>query len=407
MDASRLARALWGGGYAPENDAIAYGRNVDRQAARSELLDALAGTWPAQMAKSAVGAAALPGDVYAGRVDPTSQQGIERAADLAGFVMGGSFAAPRPAGSIGMGGMPEKPGIRAYHGSPHDFDKFDMSKIGTGEGAQAYGHGLYFAEKEGTAKSYRDALAAKPLDTVNNAIKAAAAFSGDALDVAKMRDWLVREGFPRENITPDIVDLSIRAARGQMPDGTVTDDALRAYRALEPVLGGGKGRMYEVNIKANPDDFLDWDKPIAMNHPMRERVAELGMQGSGALNAADRNMAKDAFLAARNENMTGSGLYNSLTRSLEANRDALKGKFGEEALFSSPTELARRDLLERGIPGIKYLDKGSRAAGDGSRNYVVFDDKLIEILRKYGLTGLLGLGAVGGAYQNQTNEGGT
>jgi hypothetical protein len=27
--------------------------------------------------------------------------------------------------------------------------KFDMSKIGTGEGAQAYGHGLYFAEKEG------------------------------------------------------------------------------------------------------------------------------------------------------------------------------------------------------------------------------------------------------------------
>ena len=37
-------------------------------------------------------------------------------------------------------------GIRAYHGSPHDFDKFDLSKIGTGEGAQAYGHGLYFAE---------------------------------------------------------------------------------------------------------------------------------------------------------------------------------------------------------------------------------------------------------------------
>ena len=41
-----------------------------------------------------------------------------------------------------------KAGIRAYHGSPHDFDRFDMSKIGTGEGAQAYGHGLYFAENE-------------------------------------------------------------------------------------------------------------------------------------------------------------------------------------------------------------------------------------------------------------------
>ena len=36
-------------------------------------------------------------------------------------------------------------GITAYHGSPHTFDKFSMDKIGTGEGAQAYGHGLYFA----------------------------------------------------------------------------------------------------------------------------------------------------------------------------------------------------------------------------------------------------------------------
>ena len=36
--------------------------------------------------------------------------------------------------------------ITAYHGTPHQFEAFDVSKIGTGEGAQAYGHGLYFAE---------------------------------------------------------------------------------------------------------------------------------------------------------------------------------------------------------------------------------------------------------------------
>jgi len=34
-------------------------------------------------------------------------------------------------------------GAIVYHGSPHKFDKFDSSKIGTGEGAQAYGNGLY------------------------------------------------------------------------------------------------------------------------------------------------------------------------------------------------------------------------------------------------------------------------
>src|SRR4029079_2118814 len=50
--------------------------------------------------------------------------------------------------------------IRAYHGSPHDFDKFDLSKIGTGEGAQAYGHGLYFAENEGAATGCRETPAA-------------------------------------------------------------------------------------------------------------------------------------------------------------------------------------------------------------------------------------------------------
>ena len=45
--------------------------------------------------------------------------------------------------------------IKAYHGSPYDFDAFDVSKIGSGEGAQAYGHGLYFAEDVRVAKSYR------------------------------------------------------------------------------------------------------------------------------------------------------------------------------------------------------------------------------------------------------------
>ncbi len=62
------------------------------------------------------------------------------------------------AGEGATGGLSDF--ITAYHGSPHDFDRFDLSKIGTGEGAQAYGHGLYFAENEGVAKGYRDTLSA-------------------------------------------------------------------------------------------------------------------------------------------------------------------------------------------------------------------------------------------------------
>ena len=51
-------------------------------------------------------------------------------------------------------------GITVYHGSPHKFTKLDSSKIGTGEGAQAYGDGLYFAESPDVAKSYQTALSA-------------------------------------------------------------------------------------------------------------------------------------------------------------------------------------------------------------------------------------------------------
>jgi hypothetical protein len=66
-------------------------------------------------------------------------------------------AAILPARVGGMGGLGGAP-IKAYHGSPHDFDAFDLSKIGTGEGAQAYGHGLYFAENPDVARGYRDTL---------------------------------------------------------------------------------------------------------------------------------------------------------------------------------------------------------------------------------------------------------
>jgi hypothetical protein len=45
--------------------------------------------------------------------------------------------------------------IRAYHGSPYDFDRFDASKIGTGEGAASHGHGFYLTKDSDLAEYYR------------------------------------------------------------------------------------------------------------------------------------------------------------------------------------------------------------------------------------------------------------
>ena len=104
------------------------------------------------LGQNAVSALSVPGEVWKGNLDPTSDEGMDRAIGLAQMIT----EAPR-GGGTGPGTVLGS-GIRAYHGSPYDFDRFDMSKIGTGEGAQVYGHGLYFAENEGTAQSYKNGI---------------------------------------------------------------------------------------------------------------------------------------------------------------------------------------------------------------------------------------------------------
>lgn len=49
----------------------------------------------------------------------------------------------------------------AYHGSPHKFDKFDLGAIGSGEGAQAHGWGLYFAQDRKVSERYQEKLSGK------------------------------------------------------------------------------------------------------------------------------------------------------------------------------------------------------------------------------------------------------
>jgi len=252
-------------------------------------------------------------------------------------------------------------GIRAYHGSPHDFDRFDLSKIGTGEGAQAYGHGLYFAEAEDVAKGYRDRIAGA--------------------------DWVDRRGVPIQSntIAYDVMDQARKDGLGILDAqdaanmwSVVARDGEGAsnfpgYESVKKVLDKHgirlreKGSMYEVRINANPDDFLDWDKPLSQMPPeVQKKLADAwlahpdvhaGQYGSDIYRAAQDQ-------AAFNSGRVGSG--------------------SSPAAFKPFAAQATDTLRQAGIPGIKYLDQGSRGAGEGSRNYVVFDDSLIDILRKYG-----------------------
>lgn len=273
------------------------------------------------------------------KLNPLAAEMLDKGGLLANFLGPGvklPAAAPKPTG------------IRAYHGSPHDFDKFDISKIGTGEGAQAYGRGLYFAESEGVAKSYRDALGGK--GSVSPYAQSMLSVSGSNIDAA----------------------LSAIKARLRRPGGfpLAKDEERQALIALSELtdmkLNGaltGPGRMYEVRINADPEQFLDWDKPLAQQPEAVRRLAQ-GMP----------------------ETATGEQIYRSIAE--RPRQGQRSGDPLNDVLFDIPVtdhaDAARR-LREAGVPGTRYLDQGSRAVGSGTRNYAVWDDKLIEILRKYGL----------------------
>ena len=69
-----------------------------------------------------------------------------------GLAAAAAHAGPVALKSMAIGpGKALEDGLIAYHGSPHSFDKFDMAHMGNGEGAQAYGSGLYFASNENVA----------------------------------------------------------------------------------------------------------------------------------------------------------------------------------------------------------------------------------------------------------------
>ena len=251
-------------------------------------------------------------------------------------------------------------GIRAYHGSPHSFDKFSMDAIGTGEGAQAYGHGLYFAENEAVARGYRDALSARaaPNDARGNAFDLVQRMGGDVDATAEV----LRDGIAGA-VSPN-TEQFLRETLKHIEDNTFADFD-------RPV-----GSMYEVNIAASPDDFLDYDAPLS-EQPKKVR---------------DFATARWQQVMGREPDSTIEGEYIAKMASPQYGID------GREWLDTGPAADQSKRLREAGILGIKYRDAGSRGIdGKGTRNYVVFDENLINIVKKYGIAGaaaMLGVSAM-------------
>lgn len=304
----------------------------------------------------------------------------------------------------------------AYHGSPHVFDRFSTDAMGTGEGAQAYGWGLYFAGRKAIAEHYRNKLAKGSLTfpddhplggviyrdeqqlaaAVDQIIEADGETSATrpetarelyhqsygeiiANAVAVMDDPVDPQDMPAiiRDIGANEADNVRRMARESGEDLSATAQAIEADyaaagRVFERLLADGikkaSGRLYQVDIPED-NEYLLWDAPLnEQPEKVRAALSEAGI-------AVDDNEIRDfdnALVAAlvgdgstdlpkQPQNPSGEDIYRQLSRAQGGDARASKA------------------LLTSGIAGIKFLDGASRAAGDGTYNYVVFDDSRVQI----------------------------
>lgn len=234
--------------------------------------------------------------------------------------------------------------FEAYHGSPHTFEAFSMEKIGTGEGAQSYGHGLYFAERPEVAESY-----------------------------AKMS----RQGGP----------ISLGTFAGQPVTG------------LEPL--PPTPNRYRVRINAEKEHFLDWDKPLSKQSPhVQQALAQLGdiIHGPAAFRAG-----RETHYQRKGEvlpELTGEDVVRNLQRHFGGQAEASRalsevGILGNKYLDQGSRGRAE---LQKDIETSKsWIEAGKDPTGVHQRNlerfqqelakpqthnFVLFDESLIQITHK-------------------------
>jgi hypothetical protein len=271
-----------------------------------------------------------------------------KAPEIAGGLlqMGRNLAAPQT--------MNKQTGAIVYHGSPHKFDKFDSSKIGTGEGAQAYGHGMYLAENPSVAQGYADRLGGGQFGSTSAskgsiADRLSSIFGGDG------------SNFTRNN--RDISTLAKSMAEKSRTDA----DGLLHYQFKDGSewIGSPSGwdvansekHLYKVDL---PDEhiakMLDYDNPVtdAVRKPLSK--AALNQFGSGLTGTSGEKLYKEM-------------IFNF-----------------KQAGHPNPTQAATDWLSSQGVPGMRYLDGGSRSNGAGTSNFVIFpkNEGLLQILERNG-----------------------
>jgi GNAT superfamily N-acetyltransferase len=242
----------------------------------------------------------------------------------------------------------------AYHGTPHTVDKFSTDKIGTGEGAQAYGWGLYFSSNRDVAQFYRDTLTKTADSTINGKpISALYEQLEKKADRAsgKTADALYEKMAFLEDLE---LTLSFDESIERIDSDATKEWALSLRDKYQPA-----GNIYKVEL---PDDgdYLDWDKSQLENS--NEKFID-------AFGSITSSREAKRILYTHSFSLTGEEIYEDIVSAyMETDgidRDAAK-------------KSASMLLKSVGIPGITYMGEFSRV-NEGARNYVIFDENNVQI----------------------------
>lgn len=236
--------------------------------------------------------------------------------------------------AYGAGRPDDAEAMTVWHGSPHNFNKFDISKIGTGEGAQAYGHGLYFAGGKDVAEHYRKTLSPgtgnTDFDTMSRILSAAGGDSREAARIARERASLQHLD---ESGKKRFLDMADKFESGW----------------------NGNGQLYEVNIPES-HTLLDWDKPLSE----QPEAVKKALEKSGHLNGGNDKYVGQLRRKAQKEFENNGPMFFSQDRFDSALNEAIEsGDYGET--FGPRVW----DELKDAAPGIDWKKVRYRLSNSG------------------------------------------
>lgn len=231
------------------------------------------------------------------------------------------------------------PSIVAYHGTPHNIEgAFDISKVGTGEGAQAYGHGMYYAENPNVASGYAKTLGQRQAGYEINGVRITP-------KRGSIEDMAVNLATGASGINAkNPFEYAKNKALGLVKQNPQMEEVAKKIEELQSLGANLKtsGNLYKVDI---PDkdipNMLDWDKPIVEQKNLMNLLKKDAKKDSWVRDFLEMDLKDDPTLK-------GADLY-----------DKLRYKYNENQAEAS------KYLENQGIKGIRYLDEGSRNATGG------------------------------------------